>query len=147
MEVLTTARYDEVSASWWTFNGCHVPNGTVLSDINWKVQAVHTRWFRVPTTGFHAHTKQALVSQSSTTHAALGLDNHCISRFFRLVFTYGASARKRNLRLFLFLRRPGPRVAYACACVVRVNQPLAYAVFYLTKLHGFWMKTNHSVRF
>ena len=34
------------------------------------------------------------------------------------------SARKRNARLCLCLRRPGSHVAYACACVVRVNQPL-----------------------
>ena len=34
------------------------------------------------------------------------------------------SARKRNARLCLCLRRTGSHVAYACACVVRVNQPL-----------------------
>ena len=34
------------------------------------------------------------------------------------------SARKKNARLCLCLRRPSSHVAYACACVVRVNQPL-----------------------
>ena len=52
-------------------------------------------------------------------------------RAFGLVYTYDAStsistrtsARKRNARLCL--RRPGSHVAYACACVVHVNQPFA----------------------
>ena len=35
------------------------------------------------------------------------------------------SARKRNARLCLRMRRSGSRVACAYACVVRVNQPLA----------------------
>ena len=41
------------------------------------------------------------------------------------------SARKRNACLCLCLRRPGSHVAYACACVVRVNQPLAFAAIAL----------------
>ena len=35
------------------------------------------------------------------------------------------STRKRTARLCLCLRRLGSHVAYACVCVVRVNQPLA----------------------
>ena len=67
--------------------------------------------------------------------------------FLRLVYTYDAStsishvwigttqaqlvqARKRNARLCLCLRRPGSHVAcaYACACVVPVNQPLSLTI-------------------
>ena len=41
-----------------------------------------------------------------------------------------AQAQENGMRsFFLCSRRPGSHVAYACACVVRVNQPLASAIF------------------